>query len=152
MKRAFTLIELLVITLIIGILAAVALPQYQLAVAKSRVVSLLPLIKGIQQAQQLYYLDHGEYVSDFNQLDIEFPAGASISSLKFRYNHVKCNSGNNNGRYNSLYCSVENTGIELEQYYSRDTVLCWAHTTIGEKTCLALCGIGKLGEKKACSF
>ena len=71
-KRAgFTLIELLVVVLVVGILAAVALPQYEKAVKKSRAAGLLPIIKDIQQAQTVYYLSNGKYASCLNDLDFD---------------------------------------------------------------------------------
>lgn len=70
---AFTLIELLAVVLIIGILAAVALPQYQKAVEKSRAVQALTAVKSLAQAEEAYYLAHGEYTDQFDKLDIEFP-------------------------------------------------------------------------------
>ncbi|WP_428049436.1 type IV pilin protein [Candidatus Avelusimicrobium caledoniensis] len=73
-KQAFTLIELLVVVLIIGILAAVALPQYQKAVWKSRYVQAKTMGENLAQAEEIYYLANGAYTADVSALSIDVPA------------------------------------------------------------------------------
>lgn len=70
MKTGFTLIELLVVVLIIGILAAVAMPQYTRAVEKSRVAEAKTMLRSIAQAQDVYMLENTTAASDFADLDI----------------------------------------------------------------------------------
>ena len=71
----FTLIELLVVVLIIGILAGVALPQYEKAVEKSRAAEAITGVRSIKNAQEVYFFANGEYTNDLNNLDVQMTGG-----------------------------------------------------------------------------
>ncbi len=85
MKKGFTLIELLVVVLIIGILAAVALPQYQKAVAKARATEAKMSLKALVEAVDLYILESGETPTSLNDLTVTGP-----TSPHFRYDLLNC--------------------------------------------------------------
>ena len=78
-NHAFTLIELLVVVLIIGILSAIALPQYQTAVDKANYTSMMAAVRALKNEQELYYLANGEYATDITELAGVFPAGCNAS-------------------------------------------------------------------------
>ncbi|MBQ9971872.1 MAG: prepilin-type N-terminal cleavage/methylation domain-containing protein [Elusimicrobiaceae bacterium] len=85
-KKGFTLIELLVVVLIIGILSAVALPQYTRAVEKSRATQGITLVKAIADGQKIYYMANGTYTDKFEDLDIGLPGnptGAAVTIKDF---------------------------------------------------------------------
>ena len=71
-NAGFTLIELLVVVLIIGILAAIAVPKYQSVVDKARMSDYIQRAYGIKRAQEAYYLANGKYAADLRDLDVNY--------------------------------------------------------------------------------
>ena len=145
-SRAFTLIELLVVVLIIGILAAIALPQYRVAVMKTRFVQAMTLGNALYQAQKVYYLANNKYAEQLDDLDITMPGGQKDNSsvYSYKYDWGSCGLARNN--YGEIDCST-NDGLVYAAFPSINHRYCrWFHTdsgaseTLKEKVCLNVTG------------
>ena len=171
-STGFTLIEMLVVVLIIGILAGIALPQYQMAVTKAKVASILPLMRRWRDALQEYKLQHGSYTDekgftpDGDTLGVNWPSdwkkgqsslnyGDKCGSYYNCYNDYwsECFAGEDAAGY--VYCIHDTSDGEFQiiMYQPDDPdfenfrgkITCYADGDEAHKICKALGG--KLSEE-----
>ena len=150
-QRAFTLIELLVVVLIIGILAAIALPQYQKAVKKSQMVEGLVGLKAIVQASDAYYLANGTRPLDFTTLDISFPGATLGTSEGHENSMLTLPNGSKYWLDEDGYIEFWKSGLPKLMYWYKSWEVysagfnCRAETNYesGKKMCIALGGTEK---------
>lgn len=137
-RSGFTLIELLVVVLIIGVLAAAALPQYRVAVEKARVLRVLPLMRSISEAKQRYYMETGNYSTDLELLDVKFlyiSKGVSSNGLPM-WEGVSGGNLSGSGRSDILYWETPQLIIDFGRYWKR----CYPRKngSVGDKVCASL--------------
>ena len=116
-KAAFALIELLVVVLIIGILAAVAVPQYKKAVVKARFTEAITNLRAIGQADTVCRMKKG-VECNIEELDV------SVGELTSPQTDLLCPSGIRSTDHFE-YCASGVMPTPVAQYIEEDVCLCY---------------------------
>ena len=154
----FTLIELLVVVLIIGILAAMAMPQYFKAVERSRMTEAVTLMDSIVKSQRRKFMQTNRYAENFEGLDVS-PKGAT-GWLYYTKGDPRTGRGGNgfqigmgsrlgfsDGELRTFRVVDGNTHppslqyqYGLIRYYQSDNTTCWGMNQAGRELCADFCG------------
>jgi type IV pilus assembly protein PilA len=78
-RKGFTLIELLIVVVIIGILAAIAIPKFEFTKGKANVSAIKSDLRNLMSAQESYYYDYQTYATDTTQLAINLSKGVLLT-------------------------------------------------------------------------
>ena len=156
LKQGFTLLELLVVVVIIGILAAIALPQYKMAVGKARFSTLKNITRSIQQSAQRYYLVNGTYDLAAKDLDIDLDiiSGADGRTFSLR-SGVYCSIWKE-GQQERVACDRNIFKTTMRLYIHRETgkpIECYVTSVDKNDNANKLCQkeTGKTAKQAACN-
>lgn len=141
MQKAFTLIELLVVVLIIGILSAIALPKYQLAVDKARYAEMQVVSKSLAQAIEVYYMANNKYPDYWAELDIGVEGCTESNIAKYLLTCKNFTIDLNDENFVAI--PIQQYVVRLTYGFSNGAVghfRCTAGDDRGRRICKSVCG------------
>ena len=149
-NKGFTLIELLVVVLIIGVLAAIALPKYQLAIDKAKYSQAMAFLAAINSAQNRYMLVNNKKTNSFYDLDIDLPLSGKIKSNGQEYNDTWGGCSLHDTGYGKCHINLSGTARQVwyflrwdGPYFSSNLRECWVYPKDdkrGNRLCQAMTG------------
>lgn len=137
-EEGFTLIELLVVIIIIGILAAIALPSLLSQVNKGKQAEGKQNVGSLNRAQQAYFLENDSFATDIVSVGI----GIKTQTVNYNYSILK-GAPDTDQKYAAVNNKAEGRGPTLKSYIGQN------FTTIGDTTTSEVLTLGILCESIA---
>ena len=81
MRKGFTLIELLIVVVIIGILAAIAIPKFANTKSKAYITAMKSDLRNLVTAEEAFFSDSSKYTATMSQLKFQNSTGVNAPAI-----------------------------------------------------------------------
>lgn len=138
-KKGFTLVEILIVVLVIGLLAAIALPQYRKSVVKSRLSTMKNLIRKASDGAELFYMSNHSYPAKWEDFHISLPTPLEENSNTYTFKGFYCQFFTTGGE--RIICTHHSTGIGYQRRFihtknnNAGKAICVSYNSIADNVC-----------------